>query len=284
MPRACAGISTVSRVPLPGPLSSRRSPRSCATRSRMPTRPMPRDAPGAAHLLGPEPDPIVFDRDQHRVGQPLQEDAARRGLGVLGDVGQRLLHDAIDPGLGFGREPFIDAVLQQLDADAVPAAEPLQVPLDRRRQAEVVEHRGMEEPRQVADGVQRPLGDPARVVQRVDVDARGLHRSLRHREFDFDRRQYLADFVVQLARDAPPLLFLRGQQLRGQPLQVAGRLDVPGAADAEGAARDGPRRGSRSARSRYSRRARGLRSARPAAAWRDRATQYRAAAARRRCD
>ena len=38
-------------------------------------------------------------------------------------------------------------------------------------------------------------------------------RALRDGEFDLDRGEDLAHFVVQLARDAAALLFLRGQQL-----------------------------------------------------------------------
>ena len=71
----------------------------------------------------------------------------------------------------------------------------------------------MQEPREIADGVERPLGDLARVVQRVAADAGRLDGSLRDGEFHLDRRQHLTDFVVQLARDAAPLFFLCGKEL-----------------------------------------------------------------------
>ena len=102
----------------------------------------------------------------------------------------------------------------------------------------------MQQVRQIAHGVQRAVGDRARVLQRVDVDAGRLDRALRDGELDLDRRQHLADFVVQLARDAAPLLFLRGHQLRRQPLQVARGLDVARALALERAARAGRRRAS----------------------------------------
>ena len=50
--------------------------------------------------------------------------------------------------------------------------------------------------------------------------------ALGHRQLDLDRREHLPDFVVQLARDAAPLLFLGGDQLGGQLLELAGVLAV----------------------------------------------------------
>ena len=109
---------------------------------------------------------------------------------------------------------------------------------------EVVEHRGVQQPRQIADRVQRAVGDGPRVLQRDDVDAGGFHRALRDGQFDLDRGQDLADFVVQLARDAAALLFLRGQELRRQPLEIARGLDVAQPLRAGCAARAGRRRAS----------------------------------------
>src|SRR3954447_12566882 len=81
-----------------------------------------------AHFLRPESNPIVLDRHEHGVGQPLQEHAAGIRLRMLRDVGERLLDDAVDAGFAFGREPLVHAVLEQLDFDAMPAAKSLQVP------------------------------------------------------------------------------------------------------------------------------------------------------------
>ena len=79
----------------------------------------------------------------------------------------------------------------------------------------------MQQVRQVAHGVQRAVGDRPRVLRAAcGATAGGFDRALRDGELDLDRREHLADFVVQLARDAAPLLFLRGDQLRGQALQV----------------------------------------------------------------
>src|SRR4051794_36603421 len=51
-----------------------------------------------AHVLGPEANPIVLDGYEHGVGQPLQEHAAGVCLRMLGDIGERLLDDAVDAG------------------------------------------------------------------------------------------------------------------------------------------------------------------------------------------
>src|SRR6188508_3892038 len=49
-----------------------------------------------AHFIRTKTDPVIFDRHEYRVGQALQEHAARRGLRMPGDVGQRFLDDAVD--------------------------------------------------------------------------------------------------------------------------------------------------------------------------------------------
>ena len=79
---------------------------------------------------------------------------------------------------------------------------------------EVVEHRRVQQVRQIAHGVQRAVGDrSARPRARRRAPPARLDRALRDGELDLDRRQDLADFVVQLARDAAALFFLRGEQL-----------------------------------------------------------------------
>ena len=151
------------------------------TRSRMPTRPRPRSPPACATAAGSNPAPSSSMVISTRVRQPLEVDAADGGVRVFGDVGQRLLDDAIGGGLGFRREPFVHAVVEQVDADAVALAEAPQVPLDRGRQSQVVEQRRMEQVGQIAHRVQRAVGDRPRIVQHVRAAAAGVDRALRRR-------------------------------------------------------------------------------------------------------
>ena len=102
--------------------------------------------PVLGNLLGPEADPIVFDRDQQRVGQPLQEHAHRRRLGVLGDVRQRLLDDAVDRGLGLRRQPFDPASCRSSIFKPWRRPKPLKYHSIAAREPQIVQHRGMEEP------------------------------------------------------------------------------------------------------------------------------------------
>ena len=84
----------------------------------------------------------------------------------------------------------------------------------------------MEQVRQIAHRVQHAVGDGAGVVEGIGRTAGAVDGALSHGELDFDRRQRLTDFVVQLAGDGPSLLFLRVEQLRREMLEVAGVLHV----------------------------------------------------------
>ncbi len=108
----------------------------------------------------------------------------------------------------------------------MPLAKSLGVPLNGRRKAQIVEQRRMKQVRQVADRVQGTVRDRAGVFEQVQRPARRFNGVLRERQLDLDGRQYLADFVVQFACDAPSFLFLRGKELRGEALKIARVLDV----------------------------------------------------------
>ena len=93
--------------------------------------------------------------------------------------------------------------------------------LTRFGQAEVVEHRRMQQLRQVAHVLQRRFRDRAPLVERPARARVGLDAAHRHAHLHLDGGQRLPDRVVELAREAAPLLFLRGDQPGRQPLEVA---------------------------------------------------------------
>ena len=89
----------------------------------------------------------------------------------------------------------------------------------------------MQQVREVPDGGQRAFGNRPRVAQQIGGASAGEERTLGDRQFDFDGREHLSHLVVQLARDAAPLLLLRRDQLvrtnaeapgHSQPLSPAG--------------------------------------------------------------
>ena len=143
-------------------------------------------------------------------------------------------------------------------ADAGARRERVEVPRHGLGQAEVVEHRRVEHLRQVAHLLERAVGEPARLAQRLALalGQRGVPPG--HRQLDLDGGERLADLVVQLARDGPALVLLHVHQPRRQPLQVARVLGVLAPSARGSGARGRPRSGSRPAR-----RARPATSARP---------------------
>src|SRR5262245_11187511 len=72
----------------------------------------------------------------------------------------------------------------------------------------------------------RGVGEGPRVAERRRGVAARVGAARGDRELHLDRRQQLSDLVVQLARDRAALLFLRGEELRREPLQVARVLRV----------------------------------------------------------
>ena len=105
---------------------------------------------------GVEPAPVVLDHGRHRAGRPGQHDADRVRLGVLGDVRQRLLDDAVERGLDLGGSRPTPRRLE-VDRDARLLGEALREPLERGDEPEVVERF-------------RPQldGQPANVLERRD--------------------------------------------------------------------------------------------------------------------
>jgi hypothetical protein len=67
----------------------------------------------------------------------------------------------------------------------------------------------MQQARQVANGFQRTVGDLARSPDLTGRPAASVNAAFGQRQLHFQRGQDLADLVVQLASDRPPLFLLR---------------------------------------------------------------------------
>ena len=121
------GTSATSVVPAPAVDSTCSRPPTSATRSRMPTRPRPsvarRRRVEAARRRPRRPPTTAF-----RLA--LQEDADAARAGVLDDVRERLLDDAVERRLGLGRQPLVAELRLEVDAQPALLAERLGEPLD----------------------------------------------------------------------------------------------------------------------------------------------------------
>ena len=93
----------------------------------------------------------------------------------------------------------------------------------RGHQAEVVEHRRPEIEREIAHLLDQPLRNQAGAAEPVGrPGVRG-----RHLELQFQAGERLSDFVVQLARDPPPLRLLHVHQAHGDRFQPQPGLARP---------------------------------------------------------
>ena len=143
---------------------------------------------------------------------------------MLGNVGERLLHDAEHGELGVARKAHRRAAGLRGHLDAGALAEQRGMPAQRGHQAELVQRRGPQVGHHAADRVdggfhQRSHGVQARAGDQV---AARLQPLLERLQVDAERGQVLADEVVQLVGDAPPLGFLRLHQPVDQAAHVVG--------------------------------------------------------------
>ena len=119
-----SGMLADTRVPPAAGLSIRSRPSRTASRSASPVRPLP-SAPGAS-------DAVVAHLDDERAVFDPRHDRGAFGVGVLGDVGQRLGDDEVGGRLDRGGKPVdgdvgLDRHLhprrQRVDRRAQPAAD-----------------------------------------------------------------------------------------------------------------------------------------------------------------
>ena len=79
----------------------------------------------------------------------------------------------------------------------------------------------MEELRKVPHRLDRVIGRRPRLGQRMRGCAGHLAAALDRALVELDGHQRLADLVVEITPDRPPLVFLRVHELRREPLEIA---------------------------------------------------------------
>ena len=154
--------------------------------------------------------------------------------GMPRHVGQCLLHHAVQRDRrALGHRRVLVAELHG-DVDVHAARGVAGQPLDGGFQAQVVEHHRTQVGR---DAAHRGHGVVDHLQHAGDAAVAALRaaRRAQARQLHLQRRQALAEFVVQLARDAPALLLARLDHAGGEPAQIP-RGDGPARAPAAGAA------------------------------------------------
>ena len=183
-------------------------------------QPQPRAVCGVRHPVGLEPPAVVLDRDHERFGEAPDEHAARRRLGMSRHVGERLLNGPVGAHLDVGGQPLREPILDEFGADAGAVRKLPQIPLERVRQAEVVQHGRPQQLREVAHAAQRVVRHRARLPDRSSGAPIGADRLFGDRQLHLHGRQCLSDFIMQLASDAPALVFMGAHELCRQALQI----------------------------------------------------------------
>ena len=131
--------------------------------------------------------------------------------------------DAVDHHLEVRRQPARGAFDVQRHLDARPRREVVGERAQRVQQPEIVQRGGTQQVAQVAHLVERAADQRSGLLPPVQL------------QLDLHRRQHLAGFVVQLTRDAPPLVLLHAQHQARQLLELRapGRKPLPLAAEDE---------------------------------------------------
>ncbi len=144
-------------VPCPGAGDSSSSPPTSSARSRIPEMPESALQPVAARSRGSaagwQPLPVVGHGDADRALATPHANDRPRGLGVAGDVGERLLHDAVDRALELRVQPLLGTEVEVDLGLHVQAVDRLGAACERLQgghQAEIVERRGAQLGDQVA--------------------------------------------------------------------------------------------------------------------------------------
>jgi len=159
--------------------------------------------------LAVEPAPVVGDAQQ-RAPDERQLDVRRARAGVLGDVREALLRDAVDRQLLLGAQAPGRAAVAKRRADARLLGEVAHLRVERGDQPVVVEHRRAQPARESQELLHRLRGEPLRVAQfRLE---RGGRRDDRRLEPQQDRRERLVDLVVEVLREPLALALLRADR------------------------------------------------------------------------
>ena len=198
------GSSRVTRAPPSGLGPSRSVAPISTARSRIPRTPPPSVAPRG------QPGPSSSTSSVGRPPTSSSRTSARLAPGVAGDVGQRLLGDAVEHELGVAAEVRQAGLDVHVDLELGVLGDALAEHAQRARQAEVVERLRPQHARDPAHLLEAAAG---RLLRLQHALARRLgHVARDAAELQHDAGQRLPDAVVELLRDAQPLALLRGQR------------------------------------------------------------------------
>ena len=167
---------------------------------------------------------VVAHGEDHRARAALERDLHARGRGVACDVGERFLQHAEHCGRPRVGQVELARAQHQLARRAGALAEVLHQPFARGGEAEVVQHQRAQVGRDAArggdGGIEQLLhgGELVRerARRRLEVLAQPPH-------VDLQRRERLAQLVVQLARDAPLLLLAHRACREGEAADLLAR-------------------------------------------------------------
>ena len=189
-----SGVGSISTVPP-----------TAAARSRMLCSPI---------IVAPKPleresDPVVFDHEHEGLAALLQQDVHRLGLGVLGDVVQRFLADAIHARFQFRREAHgVMGSRMKRGPDAGVPRPLLDVRVHDPGEAEFIQRRRSQLPREEIDTPVDTRQHAERLGERLDHVPAVARIRVECLEGEPERGQSLSQIVVQVAGEAPTLLFL----------------------------------------------------------------------------
>ena len=203
-----SGISATTRVPPLSGLSTSSRPSRAARRSDSPRRPEPLCRIGGA-------DAVVGDLDHDAAVDGGDADVHRSRLRVLDDVRDRLGDDVVRGRLDRRGQPLRGQV--ELDRQRRPRGQAF----ERRAQAAVGEHGGMDAARELAQLLERLRQLLARaheqLVGRIRI-ARQLR--LRQPQRQRERDQPLLRAVVEVALEPPPRVVARRDDARPRRAQL----------------------------------------------------------------
>ena len=154
------------------------------------------------------------------------------GARVQRDIVDGFLHDAKDRGFDDRRQPVLRAGLAQREGDALSLQTRFGKPTQRGNQAQIVEHRRAQIKDDAMDAAQRVLGQRVHLLEQRLGFRQTLGLGVVQRISQ--PGQELASLVVQFARDAFALLFLRrddaAQQFAAELLALLASQPVRGGA------------------------------------------------------
>lgn len=140
---------------------------------------------------------------------------------VRGGVIQSFLHEAVDTDFGIVAKIFGDALRVNFDFHIAAAGNFTSLPFEGGDQAQVIQHGRTQKKSDIANGFDGIFGDGFYVRDlRVRGAVFGRDELRELADFDEERAERLADFIVQFARDGTALFFLSFDETRGQTFEL----------------------------------------------------------------